>query len=157
MFNLEQEILDWRKQMLAAGFKNPEALDELESHLREDFEHQIISGLRDQQAFEMAVQQIGQGKALLREFNKMSASSPGERFVHWGLIVLCFFSACEGLFVFWKSCFVLSVPPGEVYRNFRILGAMLGVLLGLGMVIGGGCAASICVRKIRGRRGLTAN
>ena len=40
MFNLNQAIEGWRREMLAAGIKTPVPLDELESHLREDVEHQ---------------------------------------------------------------------------------------------------------------------
>jgi hypothetical protein len=46
MFNLDQAIADWRRQMLAAGIKTPVPLEELEIHLREDVEQQMQSGLR---------------------------------------------------------------------------------------------------------------
>jgi len=71
MFNLEQSISDWRRRMLAAGVKNPNVLDELESHLREDVERQIQSGSSAEQAFEAAVQRIGQAGSLKREFAKV--------------------------------------------------------------------------------------
>ena len=71
MFDLEQSIADWRKQMLAAGIKTPVPLDELEIHLREEIEQQIKSGLNAQQAFAAAVQQIGQANRLKREFKKV--------------------------------------------------------------------------------------
>jgi hypothetical protein len=70
MFDLEQSITDWRKQMLAAGIKTPVPLEELESHLREEIERQTRSGLSVQQAFDSAVQQIGQAKTLKSEFAK---------------------------------------------------------------------------------------
>ena len=60
MFDLEKSIADWRRQMLAAGIKTPVPLEELESHLREDIERQMKSGLSAQQAFEIAVKKIGQ-------------------------------------------------------------------------------------------------
>jgi hypothetical protein len=41
MFNLEQEIAVWRQKMAAGGLKPMEVLDELESHLREEIEHQM--------------------------------------------------------------------------------------------------------------------
>jgi len=41
MFNLEQAILDWRRQMAASGIKAPDVLDELESHLRDDVEAHV--------------------------------------------------------------------------------------------------------------------
>jgi hypothetical protein len=38
MFDLEQSIATWRRQMLDAGIKAPVPLEELESHLRDDIE-----------------------------------------------------------------------------------------------------------------------
>src|SRR5580658_7210105 len=70
MFDLESSIAQWRRQMLAAGIKTPVPLEELESHLREVIEQQIKSGLSEQQAFETAVQQIGQAIMIKEEFMK---------------------------------------------------------------------------------------
>jgi hypothetical protein len=70
MFNLEQSISEWRWQMLSAGVKNPDILDELESHLREDWERRVQSGESGEQAFEGAVQGVGQASLLKHEFAK---------------------------------------------------------------------------------------
>jgi hypothetical protein len=70
MFNLEQSIADWRRQMLAAGIKSPVPLDELESHLRDEIEHQMQSGLDAPQAFAAAFSAIGRPKPLQTEFVK---------------------------------------------------------------------------------------
>jgi hypothetical protein len=70
MFDLEQSIAAWRSQMLAAGIKTPTPLEELESHLRDEIELQIKSGLNEPRAFEFAVQWIGQPKMLDVEFKK---------------------------------------------------------------------------------------
>jgi hypothetical protein len=70
MFDLEQSIAAWRSQMLAAGIKTPTPLEELESHLRDEIELQIKSGLNEPRAFESAVQWIGRPKALGSEFKK---------------------------------------------------------------------------------------
>ena len=59
MFHLESSIAQWRQQMLAAGI-DPSALHELESHLREEIERQIKSGLDESTAFATATQRIGQ-------------------------------------------------------------------------------------------------
>jgi len=72
MFNLEQAIAEWRMQMLAAGVKNPNVLDELESHLREDVEQQMRLGLSAEHAFAAAVRRIGQAGSLRREFAKVA-------------------------------------------------------------------------------------
>ena len=71
MFNLDQAIMEWRRQMLGAGIKAPALLDELESHLREDVERRMKSGLSVQEAFDTAVQRIGQASALKAEFAKV--------------------------------------------------------------------------------------
>jgi hypothetical protein len=42
MFNLEQAISEWRRQMIAVGIKTPVPLEELESHLREDVEQRCV-------------------------------------------------------------------------------------------------------------------
>jgi len=70
MFDIEKSIANWRQQMLAAGIKTPVPLEELESHLREEIERQMKSGLNEQKAFEISVEQIGQPKMLGSEFKK---------------------------------------------------------------------------------------
>ena len=56
--------------MLAAGIKTPVPLEELESHLCEEIERQMKSGLNEQKAFEISVQGLGQPKILDSEFKK---------------------------------------------------------------------------------------
>jgi len=58
MFNLEEHILEWRRQMLAAGIKTPAPLEELENHLREEINRQLRLGSSTQKAFEISVIQI---------------------------------------------------------------------------------------------------
>jgi hypothetical protein len=70
MFNLDEAVADWRRQMAAGGIETTEVLDELESHLRDDVEQQVRSGMSTQQAFEAAVQRIGQANAIRSEFAK---------------------------------------------------------------------------------------
>ncbi len=70
MFDLEQSIAEWRRQMLAAGIKSPVPLEELESHLRDEIEQQMRSGLNEQRAFGIAMENIGRASELKREFKK---------------------------------------------------------------------------------------
>jgi hypothetical protein len=78
MFDLENAIAQWRQQMLAAGIKRAESLDELENHLREEMEKQIKLGQKSEQAFEIAAMQIGQAAPLKAEFAKV-----GETWAVW--------------------------------------------------------------------------
>jgi Clp amino terminal domain, pathogenicity island component len=72
MFDLEKSIAQWRRQMLAAGIKATESLDELENHLREEVEKQIKLKQKPERAFEIAVDQIGLAALLKAEFAKVS-------------------------------------------------------------------------------------
>ena len=72
MFDLEQSIADWRRQMLAAGIKTPVPLEELEIHLREEIERQMKSGLSEQGIFNSAVQKIGEARVVQTEFKKLN-------------------------------------------------------------------------------------
>ena len=72
MFNLEHSISEWRGQMLSAGVENPDIVDELESHLRDDWARRVDSGESEEQAFEGAVQGVGQASLLKHEFEKLS-------------------------------------------------------------------------------------
>ena len=116
MFDLEQSIADWRRQMLAAGIKTPVPLEELEIHLREDIERQMRSGLDVQKAFEAATRQIGQARALRSEFEKNDVSI-GARFVEltgiaWGAIA--------GVFSLWILLLLFTIH--EVNWGGRMLG-----------------------------------
>jgi leader peptidase (prepilin peptidase)/N-methyltransferase len=91
MFDLENSIADWRKQMLAAGIKTPVPLAELEIHLREEIEQQLKSGLSEQEAFNFAVQKIGQASALKSEFVKAGGTG---RKVFWFLLTAAAFVGC---------------------------------------------------------------
>lgn len=79
MFNLDTAITEWRRQMLAAGIKTPVPLEELESHLRDDIEQQVQSGLTAQQAFEIAVRRIGQAQSLKIEFKKVANTDKAQQ------------------------------------------------------------------------------
>lgn len=79
MFDLEKSIVDWRRQMLAAGIE-PVALEELESHLREDIERQMQKDAHIQMAFESAIQKLGTVHGLMAEFRKDDIMN---RSKHW--------------------------------------------------------------------------
>jgi len=74
MFDLNRAISDWRQGMLVSGVEAVEALDELESHLRDAFEHLVQSGLEHQEAFKLAVEQLGRTTDLAVEFQKVEPS-----------------------------------------------------------------------------------
>lgn len=93
MFNLDQSIAVWRGQMLAAGIKAPAPLEELESHLREEIERQIKSGINERNAFEIAAQRIGEAAGIKAEFGKIDTDyvSRPLAWIAWGSFVISFF------------------------------------------------------------------
>ena len=74
MFDRDDAIARWRRQLAADGIKSPEILDELESHLRDDVEQRAHCGLDPEQAFEAAVKGLGETNALQWEFKKLGAT-----------------------------------------------------------------------------------
>ena len=75
MFKLDRALEQWRQQMLDAGIKSRDILDELESHLRDDVERETNSGLTTEEAFREAVQNLGKARALKTEFKKQNKGS----------------------------------------------------------------------------------
>ena len=133
MFDLEQSINEWRRQMLAAGVKTPVPLEELEGHLREEIERLMESGLDEQSAFDTAVKNLGPAQALRDEFKKMKATwSPRQWLV---FEMLCAFSALVYPLVLGVNAFLVrdggfsemnarqqasSVAAGLAYSLFAI-------------------------------------
>ena len=107
MFNLEQSIADWRRQMLAAGIKTPVPLEELEIHLREEIERQMMAGAGERLAFEDSVQRIGRADALDTEFKKAAAKERRQRMVARFILAYTLVSyswiKLMGIHAFWKS------------------------------------------------------
>ena len=118
MFNLEEKISEWRKQMLAAGIQSPVPLEELEIHLREDIERQLRSGLNAQQALEFATQRIGMVNVLGSEF----ASVGGART-----------TMMRGIKIFLTTVFAATVVTLNIYLASELQAICLidGLLLSL--------------------------
>src|ERR1035438_10183618 len=70
MFDIEKSFAEWRTQMLAAGIKTPVPLVELEIHLREDVEKEMLAGADAERAFERAAWRIGLAGEISNEFDK---------------------------------------------------------------------------------------
>lgn len=78
MFDIDKAIAEWRRHARESGVANATVLDELEAHLLDSIDQQMISGLSAEQAFHIAVQQIGSATSIKREFNKTTFMHPAE-------------------------------------------------------------------------------
>jgi hypothetical protein len=68
MFDLERFVAEWRRQMAERGLRDSDIIDELESHVREEFEAQVRAGLAAEDAFTKAAQRVGHADVLTKEF-----------------------------------------------------------------------------------------
>lgn len=75
MFDLDQAISEWRRQMAAGGIKSSKVLNELEGHLREDIRALASGGTPEVQAFGLAVSRLGGIDSLSTEFKKLRNTS----------------------------------------------------------------------------------
>ncbi len=132
MFDLEQAITEWRKQMLTAGIKTPVPLEELEIHLREEVEERMRSGLSAKIAFETAAQNLGPAKALQSEFNHVNKTTKRNLMKRIIIITVGILALLLGP--------ALILPALAFYRHHGAMGGMnlFCLLLGIGLTLGGG-------------------
>src|SRR6185312_485182 len=71
MNDFDSDIAQWRCELFAAGIKDIEVLDELESHLREDIERRVRTDGDAGRAFQTAADRFGMFQALKAEFDKV--------------------------------------------------------------------------------------
>jgi hypothetical protein len=144
MFDLDRAMSDWRRQMLAAGVKAPEALEELELHLRQEIEQQTQSGVSARQAFESAALHIGTASALSAEFKKINGTTRSKQMKRTLAILAALFGTVFGG--------AMVLPALARWRN---TGALLPgpLLAGSALVIIAACALIYGVRTHRGARG----
>jgi hypothetical protein len=81
MFDLEQQIAAWRRNLERKRVANKEALTELEGHLRDHIARLKSSGLSDAERFQIAIERMGETTALKEEFAKVGRRGFGFR---WG-------------------------------------------------------------------------
>ena len=128
MFHLESSITEWRRQMLVAGIKAPVPLDELENHLREDIEQQMLAGLNLQQAFQAATQKIGASNRLHDEFKKVPAAEENSG---WKWEHITFFSGLGLISLFTVSCILFrlgsfaGIAPGQQLSGLGAMALMI--------------------------------
>ena len=89
MFDIESRIRDWRQGLLAGETLRAQDIDELEDHLREEFEslrapRALPPLLSEEERFLIATRRLGRADALTREFAKADPSAAWRR--RWILI-----------------------------------------------------------------------
>jgi hypothetical protein len=125
MFNLEQAIADWRRRLVIGGIQSAAILDELESHLRDDLEEQVRSGIDPRQAFETASRRLGPVATLRQEFMKA-----GELHSTWQRSFL------HGLY--WVGAAIVLLMDTWILTTFDMRAAerLTGVCVAAGIALG---------------------
>ena len=154
MFNLEQSIADWRKQMLAAGIKTPVPLEELEIHLREEIERQMKSGLSEQNAFEISTRQIGTASMMKNEFEKVEQA---KELREWKFIQFIFFAGFGLIAAFIIACIIFQFGTFAQTSPAQRVSGLLAVAVMLFFAGAGyfGCGRFPVIRKRRTRFGVS--
>jgi hypothetical protein len=88
MHNLEKQIAEWRKTVMTARSVGDETIDELESHLRENVEQLVRSGMAEPEAFQKAVAQLGGASTIASEFRKLEPTwLPVKLVIGFGIVL----------------------------------------------------------------------
>jgi hypothetical protein len=105
MPNLDKRIAEWRRRMKAGGIKSPAVLDELESHLRDEVEQQMRSGLDAQESLAVAADRIGQADILKIEFETIGELPSARERKVTGILLLAALGlyAALGLLIFFTA------------------------------------------------------
>lgn len=130
MFDLEQAIIQWRRQMLAGGIKAPGQLDELEAHLRDDVSEFVRAGLDQRQAFDAAAARLGNARALSSEFHR------AQEFVNtYRILGLLWFIYCAGSFYHLTRGLMASIQrSGLQITAIFILGVLFSFIYLRGLI-----------------------
>ena len=126
-------------------------LEELRSHLRDEVEHQMKSGLDEQEVFNSAVQKIGQAHMIQNEFKKVEVAKEAG---HWKLMQIVFvaFSSLFPLMIasqlfYFKTGSASQMTPGQKLSCLAAI--MTFPLLAWGGRLSCGILPAIQAKRIR--------
>ncbi|MFQ5705008.1 MAG: permease prefix domain 1-containing protein [Gemmatimonadales bacterium] len=92
MFELESAIRTWRREFRQQQALTDKALDELEDHLRSDYEAHMATGLSSEEAFALSRERLGQPSELSPEFKKVEGRGWRRLIIAgWSLFAISFF------------------------------------------------------------------
>jgi hypothetical protein len=83
MFNVDENIRQWRRELNNAEVCHSSDLEELELHLRDEMSHLGDKGLSDEEAFMVASRRLGNKEHLTSEFAKVNTHTLFARRLLW--------------------------------------------------------------------------
>jgi len=140
MFDLNNEIKKWRRDLAQSESLGKSDIDELESHLREELERLTALKLSEQEAFWIARHRLGDIHSLAEEFAKINTSMLWRKRLYWaGAIVLAWLIVTYIGQVTSRACVLLASLAG-------VRGYTLNIVDTLSQVIFFGTAAFVLYR-----------
>jgi hypothetical protein len=113
MFNLNDAIAAWRKNLSQDSPCRPVDLDELESHLREQIADLLARGLSEEESFRLAAHRLGDLAALKLEYAKVdTACLWRDRFLWGAMGILGWWLASAVATVFGSLALVAGATVG---------------------------------------------
>jgi len=121
MFDLNQEILQWRSNLAKSEALDTSAVNELESHLREEIESLASENLSGEEAFWLARRRLGGACDLAGEFAKVNRSAVLKGRLFW---------MAAGVLAY-----MLAIQSGAAASRLGVLLAAFGGVRGPGLGI----------------------
>jgi hypothetical protein len=113
MFNLNEAIANWRASLAQRETCRPSDLDELEGHLRDEFENLRISNLSDEERFVVATHRLGAPAPLAGEFAKINGTAIWGNRIFWMAVGLLTWFVLEPLAeAVSKGCVLVAALEG---------------------------------------------
>lgn len=85
MFNIDEQIKNWRLHLSSTGVYQDSDIDELENHIHEEMPRLKKKGLTDEESFLVAIHRIGGKDNLSKEFQKVNRAFIWKRRIFWML------------------------------------------------------------------------
>ena len=140
MFDLEAHVSAWRELFKRSLGDRPDALDELESHLRDDFAAHVAGGLPAERAWSDAVARLGKEGPIAAEFRKGLRASRLPAQI--AAFAVAFISVCvAGVLTF-------RTRPGKFDALLTTHVFFIAVGYVVAFAVGATCAASLLFRSV---------
>ena len=133
MFDLNEKINLWRRNLAQPQTLSGSDIDELESHLREETENLTALNLSDDEAFLVATHRLGQPHSISEEFAKVNASvlwrkrffRAGAIIFAWLIFSICWFRFLICLAYLSRLNFILSRATDSSSKSMALSGKCL--------------------------------
>lgn len=137
MPDLNTRIANWRAELAEGGECSERDIDELESHLREEFDHLVSTGLTEEESFLVARHRLGDSDSLVREFAKVNAVAVWSYRLFWmaaGILVMTTlgyvsYAMSELTVVIGQRTGLVGRALGLLSIGTYVLGTALGIIV----------------------------